>query len=173
MSNRLRLSLVLGLCGALALGACSRRESESLGTDDGAPAPVPGNDAAIEKVRAAARALAEPGPTVQYVAAEMEGVIKAETKSQALIFYDGYRATLTVPGDQVTQVTFDLIEAKPTVRQLTRELGEPEETRKGMLYRYEARATGSQILILAEPTTMPATEASLVRRIVIEGAPIR
>lgn len=154
--------------------ACSRGGSEGwTGEDDSAELVARGNDACIARVQQAARALAEPGPTVDYVAAQMEGVVKARTKSQALIFYDGYRVTLTTPADQVTQVTFDLVEAKPTVRQLTAALGQPEQARKGMLYRYEALATGATILILAEPVSLPADDESLVRRIVLEGARVR
>ena len=42
-----------------------------------------------------------------------------------------------------------------------------------MLYEYESVVTGSTIVILAEPVSMPADEGSLVRRIVIEGARTR
>ena len=154
--------------------ACSRSGSGGLDDQEGsAEQTARGNDACIERVHEAARALAEPGPTVDYVAAQMKGAVKAQTKAQALIFYDGYRATLTTPADQVTQITFDLVEAKPTVRQLTAAFGTPEQVPKGMLYRYEAHATGAHILLLAEPVSLPAEEGSLVKRIVIEGAPIR
>ena len=167
----LALLLISGLC---ASAACSRSESPG-NVVDGEPgsASGEGDDASISKVRAGARALAQPGASVDYVADEMEGAIKARTKSQALMQYDGYRVTLTTPGDRVTTITFQLIEAKPTVKQLTDELGEPEEARKGLLYTYESAATGSTILILAEPVSMPANEDSLVRRIVIEGARTR
>jgi hypothetical protein len=110
---------------------------------------------------------------VDYVAAEMEGVIMARTKSQALMHYDGYRVTLTTPGDRVTQIKFDLIEAKPTISQLTELFGTPREVRKGMLYEYESVVTGSRIAILAIPVSMPADEGSLVRQIIIEGARTR
>jgi hypothetical protein len=100
----------------------------------------------------------------------MEGVIMARTNSQALMHYDGYRATLTTPGDRVTQIKFELIEAKPTVKQLTGVFGEPEEVRRGMLYEHVSAATGATIVILAEPVSIPADEGSLVRRIIIEGA---
>ena len=124
-------------------------------------------------MRAAARALAQPQATVDYVAAEMEGVIMARTKSQALMHYDGYRVTLTTPGERVTRITFELIEAKPAIEQMTSMFGEPREVRKGMLYQHESVATGSTIVILAEPVSMPANDASLVRRIIIEGARTR
>jgi len=132
-----------------------------------------GNDDALDHVRAGARALAQPGASVDYVAAEMEGVIMARTKSQALMHYDGYRVTLTIPGDRVTQITFDLIEAKPTIRQMSDAFGESREVRKGLVYQQESAVTGATILILAEPVSMPAGEGSLVRRIVIEGARTR
>jgi hypothetical protein len=167
--------LRLVLLGALLLGAaCSRSGSRGpAGEDDSAGQAARGSDATVERVHQAARALGEPGPTVDYVAAQIEGVVKARTKSQALIFYEGYRVTLTTPGDQVTQIIFDLAEAKPTIQQLSAAFGTPEEARKGMLYRYEAHATGATILILAEPVSMPANEGTLVRRIVLEGARIR
>jgi hypothetical protein len=117
--------------------------------------------------------LAQPQATVDYVAAEMEGVIMARTKSQALMHYDGYRVTLTTPGERVTRITFQLVEAKPTIEQLTGLFGEPREVRKGMLYEHVSVATGSTIVILAEPVSMPADEGSLVRRIIIEGARTR
>jgi hypothetical protein len=42
-----------------------------------------------------------------------------------------------------------------------------------MLYEHQSAATGSTLLILAEPVSMPAGEGTLVRRIVVEGAPTR
>jgi len=169
--SHLTLLLVSSLCVS---AACSRGEGSGSAADgDPARQHAKGNDASISYVRAGARALAEPQPTVDYVADQMEGVIKARTKSQALMHYDGYRVTLTTPGDRVTQITFRLVEAKPSVKQLTDEFGTPEEVRKGMIYEYEAAATGSTIRILAEPVSMPADEKSLVRRIVIEGARTR
>jgi hypothetical protein len=164
---RLALLLVLSLC---ATASCSRSDEPEHAADDlWTGMRAKGNDASIREVRAAAHALAQPQPSVDYVAAEMEGVIKARTKSHALMHYDGYRATLTTPADRVTQITFQLIEAKPSVGQLTEAFGEPREVRKGMLYEYESAATGSTILILAEPVSMPADEGSLVSRIIIEG----
>jgi hypothetical protein len=162
------------ICGLLAVTACSRSESpEQVAEGESASPGAQGDDASISNVRAGAHALAQPQASVDYVAAEMEGVIKARTKSQALMHYDGYRVTLTTPGDRVTQITFQLIEAKPSIKQLTDIFGEPQQTRKGMLYEYESVTTGSTILILAEPVSMPADEGSLVRRIVIEGARTR
>jgi hypothetical protein len=160
---------------SLSVGtACSRDPgSDAVGESEDGKAGVRGNAAAIKTVRAAAHALAQPEPTVDFVAAAMEGAIKARTKSQALIQYDGYRATLTTPADRVTQVTFRLIEAKPTIGQLTAELGEPEPNPKGALYTYEYAPTGATIRVLAEPVSMPVEEDSLVRRIAIEGARTR
>jgi len=165
------LLLLSILCASTA---CSRSEAPENVTDgEWARASANGDDASLSHVRAAARALAQPQATVDYVAAEMEGVIMARTKSQALMHYDGYRATLTTPGERVTRITFELIEAKPAIEQLSSVFGEPREVRKGMLYEHESVATGSTIVILAEPVSMPANDASLVRRIVIEGARTR
>jgi len=167
----LALLLVSSLCASTA---CSRSEApEHVADGEWARANAKGDDASLSHVRAAARALAQPQATVDYVAAEMEGVIMARTKSQALMHYDGYRATLTTPGERVTRITFELIEAKPAIEQLSSVFGEPREVRKGMLYEHESVATGSTIVILAEPVSMPANDASLVRRIVIEGARTR
>jgi len=156
------------------LTACSRDEAREQGADDeSAGANAEGDDSALRHVRAGTRALTQPGGAVDYIAAEMEGVIMARTKSQALMHYDGYRVTLTTPGDRVTQIKFDLIEAKPTIKQLTELFGTPREVRKGMLYEYESVVTGSRIAILAVPVSMPADEGSLVRQIIIEGARTR
>jgi len=165
---RLTFWLALSL---VSVAGCSRDGGAS---GEGEPGQATlGNTAAVSAVQAAARALAEPDPSVNYVAAEMAGVIKVRTNSQALLYYDGYRATLTTPGDRVTRVVFELTEARPSIAQLTRELGEGKEVGRGMLYEHHAEATGATIRILAEPVSKPATDASLVRRIVVEGASIR
>jgi hypothetical protein len=168
----LKYPIALLLVSSLwALSACSRGETpEHAAEGEPGRAHAQGDDSALDHVRAGVHALTQPEPSVEYVAAEMEGVIMARTKSQALMHYDGYRATLTTPGDRVTRIKFDLIEAKPTIKQLTGVFGEPEEVRKGMLYEYVSAATGATIVILAEPVSMPADEGSLVRRIIIEGA---
>jgi hypothetical protein len=171
LNQPLVLLLVSILCASTA---CSRGEApEDVVAGESAGATAKGDDAALGHVRAGARALAQPGAAVDYVAAEMEGVIMARTKSQAVMHYDGYRVTLTTPGDRVTQIKFDLIEAKPTIEQLTDLFGEPREVRKGMLYEHESVVTDSTIVILAEPVSMPASDRSLVRRIIIEGARTR
>ena len=171
LKHPLALLLICGLC---TLAACSRGEAPEQGAHGKSGGPsAKGDDSALGHVRAGARALTRPEATVDYVAAEMEGVIMARTKSQALMHYDGYRVTLTTPGDRVTQIKFDLIEAKPTISQLTELFGEPEAVRKGMLYRHDAVVTGAAIAILALPVAMPADEGSLVRRILIEGARTR
>jgi len=166
--------VLLLVCSVFGLTACSRGEAPERGAD-GQPFGVntEGDDSALRHVRAGTRALTQPGGAVDYVAAEMEGVIMARTKSQALMHYDGYRVTLTTPGDRVTQIKFDLIEAKPTIKQLTELFGTPREVRKGMLYEHESVVTGSRIAILAIPVSMPADEGSLVRQIIIEGARTR
>ena len=171
----LKQSLVLLLVSILcASTACSRSETpEGVVAGESAGATAKGDDAALGHVRAGTHALTQPGAAVDYVAAEMEGVIMARTKSQAVMHYDGYRVTLTNAGDRVTQIKFDLIEAKPSIQQMTDAFGEAREVRKGMLYQHESAATGSSIVILAEPVSMPASDASLVRRIIIEGARTR
>lgn len=164
----------LALTAALALTGCSRGQpAEPASQEEDESAPAKRNEAAMGKVRAGARALAQPGASIDYVAAEMQGVIKARTQSQALMYYDGYRVTMTTPGDRVTRITFHLLEAKPTVGQLTEAFGKPQEHPKGLLYRQHTAATGSTILILAEPDAMPADDNSPVRRIIIEGARTR
>jgi hypothetical protein len=161
--------LLVSILGTSA--ACSRGEGPDQAAEGAfTRAGAQGNDAALDHVRAAARALAQADHSVEYVAAEMEGVVMARTKSRAVMHYDGYRATLTTPGNQVTQVMFELIEAKPSIGQLTGVFGEPEEVRKGMRYQHTSAATGANIVIFAEPVSMPADEGSLVRRIFIEGA---
>jgi hypothetical protein len=164
--------LTVWLASSLLLfTACSRDGGDREGSGSGQAAR--GNKAAVGAIEAAARALAEPEPSVDYVAAEMAGVIKVRTNSQALLYYDGYRVTFTTPGDRVTRVVFDLTEARPRIDQLTSAFGAPREVGRGMLYEYRAEATGSTIRILAEPVSKPATETSLVRRIVVEGASTR
>ncbi len=172
----IRIAFIVGLASSLiALTACSRGGSHSNGQASTETANVAsaGNAGVAAKVRIAARALAEPEPSVDYVAAELKGVIKARTSSQALMHYDGYRVTFTTPGDRVTRIKFDLVEARPTMGQLTQIFGRPEAVGRGMLYRYRSEVTGATIRILAEPATKPATDASLARRILIEGEQIR
>lgn len=164
---------LLWLVTLLGCAACSRGAGPGGEDGDSAESIAIGDAACIDRVREAARALAEPGPTIDFVAAKMEGAIRARTKSQTLMKYDGYRATLTTPANHVTQITFDLVEAKPTIRQLSAAFGPPQQVPKGMLYRYDAHATGASILILAEPVSLPAEEGSLVHRIILEGAPTR
>lgn len=170
MPNYSRLTLLL-LSFVCATAACSRSQSlEDIARDQPAETRPKGNDAAIGRVRAAVHAMTQPQPTVDQVAAAMEGVIMARTKSQALMHYDGYRATLTTPGDRVTQVTFQFVEAKPSVKQLNELFGTSREVRQGLIYEHQSAVTSARLMILAEPVSMPADENSLVRRIVISGA---
>ncbi|MGB5191635.1 MAG: hypothetical protein WBN70_01535 [Polyangiales bacterium] len=170
MSTRFHLISWLAL-SLLAFAGCSR---DGTADEDGRSGQAArGNDAAMSAVQAAARAIAEPAPSVDYVAAQMAGTIKARTNSQALMYYDGYRVTLTTPGNRVTRIVFELTDARPSMEQLTKVFGKPEEVGRGMLYSYYAAATGATINILAEPVSKPATDTSLVRRILIEGARIR
>ena len=162
---RLASSLLVIAC---AMAACTLGDSlEDIAARDSERA---GNDAALDRVRAAVRAMANPDRNLDYVAAEMEGAVKARTKSQALMYYEGYRVTFVTPADQVTQVTFELIEAKPSVRQMTKAFGTPIEVVKGLLYEQSFASTGARIQILAEPVAMPAKEDGLVRRIVVRRA---
>jgi hypothetical protein len=168
LKHPIALLLVSSLC---ASAACSRGDApEHAAEGDSTQAGAQGDDAAVEHVRAGTRALTRPEPSVEYVAAEMEGVIMTRTNTRALMDYDGYRATLTTPGNQVTRITFDLIEAKPTIEQLTSVFGAPRESSKGMFYEHVSAVTGSTVVIFAEPVSMPADEGSLVRRIIIERA---
>ncbi len=154
--------------------ACSRGEAPEHGPD-GEPtgAGARGDDGALRHVHAGTRAMTQPGAAVDYIAAEIEGVIMARTKSQAVMHYDGYRVTLTTRAGGVTQIKFDLVEAKPSIKQLTEMFGKPREVRKGMLYEHESVVTGARIVILAVPVSMPADEGSLARQIIIEGARAR
>ena len=172
----IRIALIVWLASSLIpVAACSRGGGNSAGESGRETAGIApsGNAAVAAKVRTAARALAEPEPSVNYVAAELQGVVKARTSSQALMYYDGYRVTFTTPGDRVTAIKFDLVEARPTMGQLAEIFGKPEEVGRGMLYRFRSQVTGATIRILAEPVSKPATETSLARRILIEGEQIR
>ena len=165
---RLASSLLVIVC---VTAACTGGDSLQDIAEQQSERSGPGaSDAALDRVRAAVRAMANPNRDFNYVAAEMEGVIKARTKSQALIYYDGYRVTFVTPGDQVTQVNFDLVEAKPSLRQMTDAFGPPSEVAKGMLYEESSRSTGARVHILAEPVSMPAEENGLVRRIIVRRA---
>ena len=166
--------VLLLLCCVFGVVACSRGEAPGHDADgESAGDSARGDDAALRYVRAGTHAMSQPGAAVDYIAAELEGVIMARTKSQAVMHYDGYRVTLTTPAGRVTQIKFDLIQAKPTIKQLTEMFGKPREVRKGMLYEHESVVTGSHIVILAIPLSMPADEGSLVRQIIIEGARTR
>ncbi|NNE19895.1 MAG: hypothetical protein HKN10_15595 [Myxococcales bacterium] len=168
MYPRLTSSLLIVVC---AMAACTRGDSlEDIAEQELERSGPGGNDAALGRVRAAARCMANPDRNINYVAAEMEGVIKARTKSQALIYYDGYRVTFITPGGQVTQVTFDLVEAKPSLQQMTAAFGPASEVAKGWLYGQTSGSTGARIHILAEPVSMPAEGNGLVRRIIVRRA---
>jgi hypothetical protein len=157
---------VLVFALAATVAGCSRGGDSS--NEAGAVVPS-GSKEAAQRVQSAARALSTRDPSVDYVAAEMEGVIKGRTASQALIHYDGYRVTFTTPKDRVTRIQFDFIEAKPTMRQLADSFGPHEEVGDGWLFRHSSRVTGANIRIFAEPQKSPATETSLVRRVLVEG----
>ena len=162
---------VFVLVVALGVGllGCSRGSNSDASGDGSA---VVGSAEAVERVRTAVRALASPDASVDYVAAQMEGVIKGRTSSQALIHYDGYRVTFTTPGERVTRIQFDFAEAKPTMAQLTDAFGLPEEVGRGWLYRQRIRATNTSIRVFAEPATPPASDTSLVRRPLLDAHPL-
>jgi hypothetical protein len=165
---RLASSLLVILCVS---AACTRGDSlEDIAAQDSEGSGAREDDAALGRVRAAVRAMANPDRNLDYVAAEMEGVVKARTKSQALMYYEGYRVTFVTPGDQVTQVTFDLIEAKPSMRQMTQAFGTPSPHAKGMLYEQSSASTGARVQLLAEPVAMPVEDDGLVRRIIVRRA---
>ena len=65
---------------------------------------------------------------------------------------------------------FDLVERKPTVKQLSAVFGEPEEVPRGVLYEYYSEATNARIAILADTMSTPATEATPIRKVIVEGA---
>lgn len=165
-----RLVLVFLLASFVPASGCSLFGGSD---ESGSGVSAEGSEEAMDRVGLAVRALGEPDPTIDYVAAHMKGVIKGRTSAQALIHYEGYRATLTTPAEIVTRIRFDFIEEQPTMAQLTEAYGVPEDAGRGWLYRHSVRATGATIRILAEPATPPATEDSPVRRILIEGEKFR
>jgi len=165
---RLALLFLAILCASTG---CSRGNSrEGLDDQDSSGTGQGGNAAALTKVSAAVRAMSQPEPTVDHVAAAMEGVIKARTTNEALIHYDGYRAIFVAPRDRVTQVTFQLIEAKPSVRQMSDVFGTPIVTDHGVVFEHSSSSTGARLHIVAEPVSMPPEENTLIRRILVRGA---
>ncbi len=155
----------------LSVVACSKNETAE--QQASASAPAQGSKAALPSIRRAVRVWGRERPTVDLVAAELEGVIMARTTAQALMHYPGYRIILTTPGEVVTRIVFQFDDAKPNIIQLTELFGKPEEVRKGMLYTHENMTTGQRINILAEPVTMPAEDVTLVKGLIIEGARTR
>lgn len=151
--------------------ACSKEPTAE--QREAAATAAKGSDAALPTIERAIRIWRQERPTVDLVAADLGGTIMARTTTQALMHYDGYRVILTTPGEVVTRITFQFDDAKPSIGQLTELLGKPEEVRKGMLYVDENITTGQKINVLAEPVTMPAEDATLVRGVIIEGARTR
>jgi hypothetical protein len=160
---------------ACSSGACTERDStvQLVESGESARPSSEGSDAALDTVSAAIRAFAQRGATVDYVAAQMKGVIKVRKKSLALIHYEGYRASLATVGERVTRIDFDFVEAKPSVGQLNEMFGTPREVRRGMLYSHTSSLNDAKLSILAETKDNPAEEGTLVRRLVIEGARAR
>lgn len=155
----------------LSIVACSKKEAAE--QQASASAPARGSKAALPSIQRAVRVWSRERPTVDLVAAELEGVIMARTTSQALMHYQGYRIILTTPGEVVTRIVFQFDDTKPSISQLTELFGKPEEVRKGMLYTHENVTTGQRINILAEPVTIPAEDVTLVKGLIIEGARTR
>ena len=165
MLKRSTLVFLIALCAV----ACSKEETAEQ-RQAAAGAAAKGSDDALPSIRQAVRVWRRERPTVDLVAAELEGVIMARTTAQALMHYPGYRIILTTPGEVVTRIVFQFDDAKPSISQLTELFGKPEEIRKGMLYTNENVTTGQMINILAQPVTMPAEEGTLVKGLIIEGA---
>lgn len=155
----------------LSIVACSKKEAAE--QQASASVPARGSKAALPSIQRAVRVWSRERPTVDLVAAELEGVIMARTTSQALMHYQGYRIILTTPGEVVTRIVFQFDDTKPSISQLTELFGKPEEVRKGMLYTHENVTTGQRINILAEPVTIPAEDVTLVKGLIIEGARTR
>ncbi len=170
MLKRNAMVLLIALCA----GACSKTPGPEEQQGPAAGTPTEGSDAALESVRRAVRVWSKERPTVDLVAAELEGVIMARTTAQVLMHYEGYRIILTTPGEVVTRIVFQFDdEAKPNILQLTALFGEPEESPKGMLYTHQNVTTGQKINILAQPVTMPAEDVTLVKGLIIEGARVQ
>ena len=170
MLKRNVVILLIALCGV----ACSKKQSAEQQEEPAAGTPTERSEAALNSVRRAVRVWSKERPTVDLVAAELEGVIRARTTSQALMHYEGYRIILTTPGEVVTRIVFQFDdEAKPNILQLTDLFGEPEESPKGMLYTHQNVTTGQKINILAQPVTMPAEDVTLVKGLIIEGARVQ
>ncbi len=156
---------------ALSAIACSKKEAAEEQEGAAAGTPTEGSEAALNSVRRAVRVWSKERPTVDLVAAELEGVIMARTTAQVLMHYPGYRIILTTPGEVVTRIVFQFDdEAKPNIIQLTDLFGEPKAIQKGMLYTQQNVTTGQMINILAQPVTMPAEDVTLVKGLIIEGA---
>jgi hypothetical protein len=159
---------------ALGAVACSKTPSAEKQQGRAAGTPTEGSEAALKSVGRAVRVWSKERPTVDLVAAELEGVIMARTTAQALMHYDGYRIILMTPGEVVTRIVFQFDdEAKPSILQLTGLFGEPEGSPKGMLYSHQNVTTGQKINILAQPETMPVEDVTLVKGLIIEGARVQ
>jgi len=168
--KRNALVLLIALCAV----ACSKKEAAEQRPGADADAPSESSEAALNSVRRAMRVWSKERPTVEVVAAELEGVIMARTTAQVLMHYPGYRIILTTPGEVVTRIVFQFDDdAKPSIIQLTGLFGEPKAIQKGMLYTQQNVTTGQTINILAQPVTMPAEDVTLVKGLIIEGARTR
>lgn len=168
--KRTAVVVLIALCAV----ACSKKAPEQDQQSVSAGTPTKGSEALLKSVQRAVRVLGKQRPTIDLVAAELEGVIMAKTTAQSLMHYKGYRIILTTPGEVVTRIVFQLDDdVRPNVLQLTDLFGKPKEMQKGLLYTRENMTTGQKINILATPVTMPAEDVTLVKRLLIEGARTR
>ena len=154
---------------ALLLCACSKDDAAS---DVRAGAVARGSDVAIEAIEEAVRVWTQPSLPIDLVAARLEGVVMAKNPSHAIMHYDGYRILLTTSGNIVTRIEFQFDDTKPSILQLTELFGTPKEVKKGMLYT-KVLQERIEVRILARTVSMPPTEATLVKSLLIEGGPLR
>jgi hypothetical protein len=168
LSSRIVIVSLIAWCSI----ACSKNDSVE-DSDQAISGQAEGSKAALPAIQKAARVWSREQPTVDVVAAELEGVVMARTTAQAIMHYPGYRIILTTPGETVTRINFQFDDAKPSIRQLTELFGEPAPHGRGMLFKHEIKSTGQRINLLAETVSSPADESTLVKGMIIEGARIR
>ncbi len=156
---------------ALLVASCSKddqdgaRSGKTTGDAGGA-----GSTEVMARLDEAVRVLARPDPTIDLVAARLEGRISERSAALATIQYDGYRILLITPGDLVTRIDFDLQEARPTVGQLTDVYGVPKPIRNTLLFTHEFASRDQRMNIVAEPVSSPAEPTTPVSKIVVRGA---
>jgi len=169
MLKRIALACLFASC----VLACSKGDGAEGAGSSASGAPRRGSTAAIPTIERAVRVWRQERPTVDLVAAELEGTVMAKTTAQAIMHYDGYRVILTTPGELVTRIELQFDDAKPSVGQLTDLYGKPEETKNGVLFKHERETTRQTILLFANTVTVPAEETTLIRKLLIEGERFR